>query len=227
VNIEDRILFEDNHLLIFNKLPGEISQQDITGDQSLLDVLKNYIKEKYRKPGNVYLGLPHRLDRPTSGAIIFTKTSKALSRLTKEFKEKNIKKTYWAVTKNEMPENADTLTHFLVRNSKQNKSYAHDQQVKDSKKAILHYELIKKSDKYFLYAINLETGRHHQIRAQFSKLNCPIKGDLKYNFPRSNNDGGIHLHARKIEFVHPVKKVDLEIIAPTPEDTLWNYFDNE
>ncbi|MEB8329302.1 RNA pseudouridine synthase [Flavobacteriaceae bacterium KMM 6897] len=217
-----QVLFEDNHLIAINKRPGDIVQGDKTGDAPLSDVVKEYLKEKYNKPGNVYLGVAHRLDRPTSGIVVFAKTSKALPRLNKLFAEKEAKKTYWAVVKN-APENPSaTLTHWLKRNTKQNKSYAHKNEVPDSKKAILDYRMLKKLDNYFLMEIDLKTGRHHQIRAQLTALGCPIKGDLKYGFDRSNKDGSIHLHARSLSFIHPVKKEMLKLVAPPPDEPIWN-----
>jgi len=216
------VLFEDNHLIAINKRPGDIVQGDKTGDMPLSEVVKLYIKEKYNKPGNVYLGVAHRLDRPTSGIVVFAKTSKALPRLNKLFAEKEARKTYWAIVKNKPRKNEDTLTHWLKRNSKQNKSYAHTKEVSDSKKAILDYRVIKKLDRYYLLEIDLQTGRHHQIRAQLSAIGCPIKGDLKYGFDRSNANASIHLHARKLSFVHPVRKEPLEIVAKPPEDPVWN-----
>ena len=216
------VLFEDNHLIAINKRPGDIVQGDKTGDMPLSEVVKLYIKEKYNKPGNVYLGVAHRLDRPTSGIVVFAKTSKALPRLNKLFAEKEARKTYWAIVKNKPRKNEDTLTHWLKRNSKQNKSYAHTKEVSDSKKAILDYRVIKKLDRYYLLEIDLHTGRHHQIRAQLSAIGCPIKGDLKYGFDRSNANASIHLHARKLSFVHPVRKEPLEIVAKPPEDPVWN-----
>lgn len=217
-----QVLYEDNHLIVVNKRPGDIVQGDKTGDDPLSDVVKEYLKIKYDKPGNVYLGVVHRIDRPTSGIVVFARTSKALPRLNKLFKEKEAKKTYWAVVKNPPPNMEGTLTHFLKRNPKQNKSYAHIKEVPESKKAILHYKLITKLDNFFVLEIDLETGRHHQIRSQLSAIGCPIKGDLKYGFDRSNKDGSIHLHARKIKFVHPVQKENLEISAPPPKDPVWN-----
>ncbi len=217
-----QILYEDNHLIAVNKRPGDIVQGDKTGDKPLSEVVKQYIKEKYNKPGNVYLGVAHRLDRPTSGIVVFAKSSKALPRLNKLFAEKEAKKTYWAVVKNTPPKTHDTLTHWLKRNTKQNKSYAHKKEVPDSKKAVLDYEIIKKLDNYFLLEIDLKTGRHHQIRAQLTAIGCPIKGDLKYGFDRSNKDGSIHLHARKLMFIHPVKKEKLELIASPTNDPVWN-----
>nr|WP_252729957.1 RNA pseudouridine synthase [Zobellia uliginosa] len=216
------VLFEDNHIIAINKRPGDIVQGDKTGDMPLSEVVKLYIKEKYNKPGNVYLGVAHRLDRPTSGIVVFAKTSKALPRLNKLFAEKEARKTYWAIVKNKPRKNEDTLTHWLKRNSKQNKSYAHTKEVSDSKKAILDYRVIKKLDRYYLLEIDLHTGRHHQIRAQLSAIGCPIKGDLKYGFDRSNANASIHLHARKLSFVHPVRKEPLEIVAKPPEDPVWN-----
>ena len=217
-----QILYEDNHLIAVNKRPGDIVQGDKTGDKPLSEVVKQYIKKKYNKPGNVYLGVAHRLDRPTSGIVVFAKSSKALPRLNKLFAEKEAKKTYWAVVKNTPPKTHDTLTHWLKRNTKQNKSYANKKEVPDSKKAVLDYEIIKKLDNYFLLKIDLKTGRHHQIRAQLTAIGCPIKGDLKYGFDQSNKDGSIHLHARKLMFIHPVKKEKLELIASPPNNPDWN-----
>jgi 23S rRNA pseudouridine1911/1915/1917 synthase len=217
-----QVLHEDNHLIIVNKRPGDIVQGDKTGDMPLSEVVKEYIKIKYNKPGNVYLGVVHRLDRPTSGIVLFAKTSKALPRLNKLFKEKDAKKTYWAIVKNAPPKQEDTLVHFMKRNPKQNKSYAHIKEVPDSKKAILEYRILKTLNNYFLLEIDLQTGRHHQIRSQFSSIGSPIKGDLKYGFDRSNKDGSIHLHARKLVFNHPVKKEMLEVIAPPPNDPIWD-----
>jgi 23S rRNA pseudouridine1911/1915/1917 synthase len=217
-----QVLFEDNHIIAVNKRPGDIVQGDKTGDIPLSEVVKMYIKEKYDKPGNVYLGVVHRLDRPTSGIVLFSKTSKALPRLNKLFAEKEAKKTYWAVVKNIPGNTTDTLTHWLKRNPKQNKSYAHKNEVPDSKKAILTYRLIKKIDRYALLEVDLKTGRHHQIRSQLSLIGSAIKGDLKYGFDRSNPDGSIHLHARKLVFVHPVKKELITILAPPPKETVWD-----
>ena len=216
------ILFEDNHIIVVNKQPGDISQGDKTGDTPLSEVVKSYIKDKYNKPGNVYLGVVHRLDRPTSGVIIFAKTSKALERLNKKLRDKEIQKTYWAVVKNRPPKSVDTLIHFLKKDHQKNKSKAYEKEIKDSKKAILHYSVLKKLDHYHLLEIQLETGRHHQIRTQLSHIGSPIKGDLKYGFPRSNKDASIHLHARKIEFMHPVSKERLTIEAKPPNDPVWN-----
>lgn len=223
-DIKSRILFEDNHLIIINKLPGELVQGDETGDVTLADKVKEYLKVTYNKPGNVYLGIPHRLDRPTSGIVVYTKTEKALIRLNEAFKGSSVKKTYWAVVDNMPKKSESTLIHYIVRNSANNKSVAYPKEIKGSKLAKLDYKLIGKSDKYFLLEIALHTGRHHQIRAQLAAIGLHIKGDLKYGFPRSNPDGGIHLHARKIVFTHPVKKEELTIIAPPPHDTVWDYF---
>ncbi|WP_299059776.1 RluA family pseudouridine synthase [uncultured Polaribacter sp.] len=217
-----QILFEDNHIIIVNKRAGDITQGDKTGDKPLSDVVKDYIKDKYNKPGNVYLGVVHRLDRPTSGIIIFAKTSKSLERLNKMLRDKTINKTYWAVVKNHPKKEKDTLINFLKKNPKNNKSTAYSKEIEGSKKAILHYKVIKKLDNYCLIEIDLETGRHHQIRTQLSTIGSPIKGDLKYGFDRSNKDGSIHLHARKINFIHPVSKENINIIAPTPKEVIWN-----
>ncbi|MDU1891461.1 MAG: RNA pseudouridine synthase [Dysgonomonas sp.] len=215
------VLYEDNHIIIVNKTTSEIVQGDKTGDKPLSEIVKEYLKEKYNKPGNVYIGVTHRLDRPTSGIVVFAKTSKALPRLNDMFKNKEVKKTYWAIVKNMPKQTEGTLKHYLVRNEKQNKSYAYDTEKPNSKLAILHYKLIAHSDKYNLLEIDLETGRHHQIRCQLAKIGCPIKGDLKYGAERSNPDGGISLHARKVSFIHPVSKVLIEVTAPTPQDNLW------
>jgi len=216
------VLFEDNHLLIVNKKSGDIVQGDKTGDKPLSDVVKEYIKEKYNKPGEVFLGVVHRLDRPTSGVIIFARTSKALERLNKMLRERTISKTYWAVVKNTPLKEKDSLIHFLKKNPKNNKSTVFTKETDASKKAILHYSVIKKLDNYSLLEIDLETGRHHQIRAQLAYIGSPIKGDLKYGASRSNKDGSIHLHARKISFTHPVSKEQIYITAPTPREILWN-----
>lgn len=217
-----QVLYEDNHLIVINKRPGDIVQGDKTGDTPLSDVVKQYLKEKYNKPGNVYLGVVHRLDRPTTGIVVFARTSKALPRLNKLFSEGNTQKTYWAVVKNAPEKERDTLTHWLVRNPKQNKSYAHTKEVPNSKKAILEYRILKKLDSYYLLEIDLKTGRHHQIRAQLAAIGCHIKGDLKYGADRSNKDGSIHLHARSLELEHPVKKEPLTFLAPPPNDPVWN-----
>lgn len=216
------LLYEDNHIIVINKRPGDIVQGDKTGDIPLSEIVKQYIKKKYSKPGKVFLGVVHRIDRPTSGIVVFARTSKALSRLNELFSKKLAKKTYWAIVKNQPDKEQGTLEHWLVRNTKQNKSYAHNKEVPNSKKAVLDYQILKKLNNYYLLQINLKTGRHHQIRAQLAALKCPIKGDLKYGFDRSNKNGSIHLHARSIEFLHPVKKEIISLTAPTFEDPLWD-----
>ncbi|GLB50407.1 RluA family pseudouridine synthase [Neptunitalea lumnitzerae] len=216
-----QVLYEDNHIIVINKRAGDIVQGDKTGDKPLSEVVKEYIKDKYNKPGNVYLGVVHRLDRPTTGIVLFAKTSKALPRLNKLFAGKEAEKTYWALVKNQPPKTTDRLVHFLKRNPKQNKSYAHSKEVPDSKKGILSYTMLKKLNAYYLLEIALETGRHHQIRSQLTAIGCPIKGDLKYGFDRSNPDGSIHLHSRKLHLIHPVSKEALTIVAPVPEENLW------
>lgn len=217
-----QVLFEDNHLIIINKRVGDIVQGDKTGDKPLNEVVKEYIAEKYRKPGKVFLGVVHRLDRPTSGIVIFARTSKALERLNKMLREKTIKKTYWAIVKNLPPKEKDTLIHYLKKNPKNNKSTAYKKETENCKKAILHYRVIQKLNNYSLLEIDLETGRHHQIRCQLASIGCPIKGDLKYGFDRSNKDGGIHLHARKISFLHPVSKKEIIITSTLPNDVIWS-----
>ncbi|CAM4185995.1 MULTISPECIES: RluA family pseudouridine synthase [Flavobacterium] len=217
-----QVLHEDNHIIVINKRVGDIVQGDKTGDKPLSEVVKEYIKEKYNKPGEVFLGVIHRLDRPTTGIIVFAKTSKALTRLNESFKNRETQKTYWAVIKNNPPKNNDILIHYLKRNPKNNTSKAHTKEVPESKKASLEYAIIKKLDNYLVLEIQLHTGRHHQIRAQLSAIGCPIKGDLKYGFDRSNPDGGIHLHARQLILNHPVTKEVLKIIAPTPKEVIWN-----
>ena len=216
-----QILYEDNHIIVVNKRAGDIVQGDKTGDKPLSEVVKSYLKDKYNKPGNVYLGVVHRLDSPTTGVVLFSKTSKALPRLNKLFSEKSAKKTYWALVKNEPPKTEDKLMHWLRKNPKNNKSTAFPNEVDNSKKAILKYKVLKKLDNFYLLEVDLETGRHHQIRVQLSSIGCPIKGDLKYGFDRSNKDASISLHARTLEFIHPVKKEALKIIAPVPQDALW------
>jgi len=216
-----QILHEDNHIIVINKRVGDIVQGDQTGDKPLSEVVKEYLKEKYNKPSAVYLGVVHRLDRPTSGIVLFAKTSKALTRLNELFKNRETQKTYWAVVKKQPPKENDTLIHFLTRNPKNNTSKAHLKEVKESKKAILDYKIIQKLNSYFALEIDLHTGRHHQIRCQLSAIGCPIKGDLKYGFDRSNPDGGIHLHARKLVFIHPVTKEKVQIIATVPDDIIW------
>jgi 23S rRNA pseudouridine1911/1915/1917 synthase len=218
------ILYEDNHIIAVNKSVAEIVQADKTGDRSIEDLLKEYIKEKYKKPGEVFLGVVHRIDRPVSGVVLFARTSKALTRLNVMFQEKTIEKIYWAIVKEKPPKLEDTLVHYLVRNTQTNKSYCHDMEVRGSKLAVLHYRWLASSDLYHLIEVNLETGRHHQIRSQLATIGCPIKGDLKYGFPRSNKDAGINLHARKITFIHPVRDEEITIVAPPPKDNLWDAF---
>lgn len=219
------ILYEDNHIIAVNKSSSEIVQGDKTGDTPLSETLKVYIKKKYNKPGEVFLGVTHRLDRPVSGIVLFARTSKALTRLNNMFRDKEIRKTYWAIVKNRPQEPEARLEHYLVRNEKQNKSYAYDVEKPNSKKSALRYKLIASSDNYSLLEIELETGRHHQIRCQLAKIGSPIKGDLKYGFPRSNPNGGISLHARSVEFIHPVSKQEIKITAPVPQDEkLWEIF---
>jgi 23S rRNA pseudouridine1911/1915/1917 synthase len=222
-----QILHEDNHLIVVNKRVGDIVQGDKTGDVPLSELVKEYIKHKYQKPGAVYLGVVHRLDRPTTGIVVFAKTSKALSRLNEQFSSRQTQKTYWAVVKNNPPQEQDSLQHFISRNEKNNTSKAHSKEVPNSKLALLDYQIIQKLNAYYALEINLHTGRHHQIRAQLAAIGCPIKGDLKYGFDRSNPDGGIHLHARKLIFTHPVTKELLELIAPTPTDVLWDAIDKQ
>ena len=219
------VVYEDNHIIVVNKTASEIVQADKTCDTPLSETVKQYLKEKYQKPGNVFLGVTHRLDRPVSGLVIFAKTSKALTRLNEMFRAGEVKKTYWAVVKNAPKESEGELVHFLVRNEKQNKSYAYDKEVPNSKKAVLDYRLIGRSDNYYLLEVDLKTGRHHQIRCQLAKMGCPIKGDLKYGSPRSNPDGSICLHARRVRFVHPVSKELIELKAPLPEGNLWKGFE--
>ncbi len=215
-------LYEDNHIIIVSKRSGEIVQGDKTGDEPLSETVKQYIKEKYHKPGNVFLGVVHRLDRPVWGLVVFAKTSKALTRLNKMFKEGQVHKTYWAITKNAPPAEEGVLTDWLVRNERQNKSYAHPLEVPNAKKAVLKYRVIAHSDRYHLIEVNLLTGRHHQIRCQLANMGCAIKGDLKYGAPRSNPDGSISLLARRITFVHPVSKENIVVEAPLPpNDKLW------
>ena len=217
-----QILYEDNHIIVVNKRAGDIVQGDKTGDKPLSDVIKEYIKEKFNKPGNVFLGTVHRLDRPTTGIVIYARTSKALERLNKMLRDKTIKKTYWTVVQQQPKKNSDTLTNYLKKNPKNNKSTAFTKEVEGSKKAILHYQVLKKLDNYSLLEVDLETGRHHQIRVQLSNIGSIIKGDLKYGAKRSNKDGSIHLHARRIEFTHPVSKELIKITAPTPKDPIWD-----
>ena len=220
------ILYEDNHIIIVNKASSEIVQGDKTGDKPMSEMVKDYLREKYNKPSNIFCGVTHRLDRPTSGIVVFAKTSKALTRLNKLFKDDEVGKVYWAIVQNRPPKMSDTLTHYTIKNEKINKSLAYDTEKPNTKKAILHYSEISKSDNYFLLQVNLETGRHHQIRTQLSKIGCPIKGDLKYGAKRSNRDGSISLHARSICFIHPVSLNKIEVVAPVPNDPLWKAFES-
>lgn len=216
------VIYEDNHIIAVSKTCHEIVQGDKTGDTPLSEMLKEWLREKYQKPGNVFVGVTHRLDRPVSGVVLFAKTSKALARLNEMFRLGNLTKTYWAIVKNDPPTEEAELIHWIVRNEKQNKSFAYKEEQPNSKKAILHYKRIARSDNYSLLEIDLKTGRHHQIRTQLAQIGCPIKGDLKYGADRSNNDGGISLHARSAEFKHPVSKENIRIVAPVPQENLWN-----
>ena len=220
------VLYEDNHIIIVYKEAGEIVQGDKTGDEPLSEVVKRWIKDKYQKPGNVFLGIVHRLDRPVSGLVVFAKTSKALTRLNNMFRNGEVHKTYWAIVTRPPFEKEATLTDWLVRNERQNKSYAYNHQVPTSKKSILHYKVINQSERYTLLEINLMTGRHHQIRCQLSNMDCPIKGDLKYGAQRSNSDGSISLLSHRIEFIHPVSKENICIESPLPNDNLWQAIGN-
>lgn len=223
-SVKNRILYEDNHLIVINKLPGELVQGDESGDRTLADDVKDYLKKTYNKPGNVFLGIPHRLDRPTSGIVIYAKTDKALKRLCDMFRRNEVKKIYWAIV-DKMPEKpSGTLVHYLVRNERQNKSVATPVEKRGSKLAKLSYRLLACSKTYFLLEIDLHTGRHHQIRAQLAAIGLHIKGDLKYGAARSNPDGGISLHARKVSFEHPVKKTPLVLVAEPPHEVVWNAF---
>jgi 23S rRNA pseudouridine1911/1915/1917 synthase len=222
--ISNQVLYEDNHLIIVNKLPSQIVQGDKTGDEPLSEKIKTYIKKKYGKPGNVFLGVVHRLDRPVSGVVIFARTSKALARLNEALKNRQIKKMYWAVVDKLPPDKTGHLIHYIYRDQKKNKSFIVKKGKKDTKSAELKYNHISSSDRYHLLEIELLTGRHHQIRAQLSYIGCPVKGDLKYNYPRSNKNASIHLHARSVEFIHPVNKEFIRIVADPPKDPLWDYF---
>jgi 23S rRNA pseudouridine1911/1915/1917 synthase len=224
INFTSRILYEDNHLLVFNKLPSEIVQGDKTGDVPLVDLLKDYIKVKYHKPGNVFLGVVHRIDRPASGAVLFARTGKALSRLNEMLREGSMKKVYWAIVKNRPPLESGHLVHYLKKNEEKNKSMVYGQEVAGSKRAELEYRLLGSGEHYHLLEILLLTGRHHQIRAQLAAIGCPIRGDIKYGFHRTNEDGSIHLHARRVEFIHPVSKEPMCIEAQPPRDALWDFF---
>lgn len=223
-SIEQDILYLDNHLLILNKHASDIVQGDKTGDEPLSEAVKQFLKMKFNKPGAVFLGVVHRLDRPVSGAVLFARTSKALTRLNAMLRDGEIQKTYWAIVKNLPPRPADHLTSYLVRREEQNKSYIHNREIPGSQRAELAYQLLDSGDRYHLLGIELFTGRHHQIRAQLASIGCPVKGDLKYGAERSNPGGFIHLHARQIRFIHPVRKEVLSITAPVPDDPLWNFF---
>jgi 23S rRNA pseudouridine1911/1915/1917 synthase len=220
------VLFEDNHLLAVYKKPSDLSQSDKTGDASIDSEVKKYIAEKYNKPGDVFLGVVHRLDRPVGGVMLFARTSKALIRMNEVFRTREVRKTYLAVVNERPPEDEAVLTHYLKKNEKQNKTYVYDNEVNGSKKASLSYRLAGRSDRYFLLEIELHSGRHHQIRAQLAKIGCPVKGDLKYGYPRSNEDGSICLFARRLEFIHPVKKEKVSITAHFPEGDIWKLFRN-
>lgn len=222
--VSAKILYEDNHLIIINKAPGDIVQGDETGDKPLLDEVKDYIKKKHKKPGDVFLGLVHRIDRPVSGIVIFARTSKALARMNELFQTRQITKKYLAVTRFKPPENQATLTHYLIKNNYKNKSNVYVNEKKGASKAVLEYALIAQSDSFYLLEVNLHTGRHHQIRAQMAAIGCPIKGDLKYGDKRSNDDGSISLHAAFISFLHPVSKESITISAPAPDNKVWNFF---
>jgi 23S rRNA pseudouridine1911/1915/1917 synthase len=218
------VVYEDNHIIIVNKAASEIVQGDKTGDTPLSEKVQLYLKEKYHKPGNVFIGVTHRLDRPVSGLVVFAKTSKALARLNDMFRLHEVQKTYWAVVKNQPPHESGLLDNWLIRKEKQNKSYAYDKEVKGSQRAQLDYKVIDRSERYYLLEVQLHTGRHHQIRCQLSHMGCPIAGDLKYGAPRSNPDGSICLHARRIAFIHPVSKERIECTAPLPDTPLWRIF---
>lgn len=221
-----QVLYEDNHLIAVNKSASELSQGDKTGDESLDEKIKKYITVRYNKPGEAFLGVVHRLDRPVSGVVLYARTSKALSRLNSMFQEREVKKIYWAVTGERPPEDEATVEHFIKKNEKQNKSYVYDNEVKGSRKASLSYKIIGRSERYYLLEVELHTGRHHQIRAQLAAIGCPVKGDLKYGAKRSNDDGSICLHARSLSFVHPVKKEPVTITAPPPSSIIWKAFRN-
>lgn len=219
-----QVIYEDNHLIAVNKRPGDLTQGDNSGDMPLVEIVKQYLKIKYNKPGNVFCGVVHRLDRPVSGLVLFARTGKALERMNEIFRSRTVQKTYWAVVKNKPARDEDVLQNYLLKIQKINRSVVTDSDDKDALLCEVHYKLIAKSDKYFLLEVNPRTGRHHQIRVQLSNIKCPIKGDLKYGYDRSNEDGSIHLHARKLVFEHPVKKEPMELTAVPPDDVLWNYF---
>lgn len=219
------VIWEDNHIIVVNKEAGQIVQGDKTGDKPLSDLVKEYLKEKYNKPGNVFCGVTHRLDRPTSGVLMFAKTSKALSRLNEMFRNDRVEKHYWAIVQQRPDKPEAVLTHYLIKNNRSNRSAAFDTEKPGRKKAVLHYRLIAESERYYLLSVDLKTGRHHQIRTQLAKIGSPLKGDLKYGAKRSNPDGSIGLHARAISFIHPVSKENIEIIAPVPNEKLWRAFE--
>ncbi len=219
------VLYEDNHLIAVNKKPSDLAQGDKTGDSSLDREVKKYIAEKYGKPGDVFLGVVHRLDRPVGGVVLFARTSKALKRLNEMFYHRQVRKVYLAIVRERPPSDEDTLLHYLKKNEKQNKTYVYDSQVKGTKEASLSYRIAGRSERYYLLEIELHSGRHHQIRAQLAKIGCPVKGDLKYGFPRSNEDGNISLFARRLEFIHPVKNEKLSITAPFPGNDIWKVFE--
>jgi len=218
------LLYEDNHIIIVNKRTSDLVQGDNTGDEPLDDIVRSYIRDKYNKPGDVFLGVVHRLDRPVSGCVVYARTSKALSRLSEMFRTRDVSKVYWAVVSDRPPAEEGTLHGFLKKNEKQNKSYVYDTEVKGSKEASLSYRIIARSERYYLLEIDLHTGRHHQIRAQLAAAGCPVRGDLKYGSKRSNEGGGISLHARRVSFVHPVKHLEITVEAPLPDDRIWNLF---
>jgi 23S rRNA pseudouridine1911/1915/1917 synthase len=220
-----KVLYEDNHFIAVQKKSSDLSQGDKTGDESLDSEVKKYIAEKYKKPGDVFIGVVHRLDRPVSGVILYARTSKALQRMNEMFRDGKVKKVYLAIVRERPPEDTQTLSHYLKKNEAQNKTYVFDKEVKGSKKASLTYKIVSRSEKYYLLEVELHSGRHHQIRAQLAAIGCPVKGDLKYGFARSNEDGGISLMARRLEFIHPVKNELIQIISPFPTGDLWNHFD--
>lgn len=218
------VLYEDNHIIIVNKRPSDLVQGDSTGDEPLDDIVRSYIREKYNKPGEVFLGVVHRLDRPVSGCVVYARTSKALSRLSEMFRTRDVSKIYWAVVSDRPPAEEGILHSFLKKNEKQNKSYVYNTEVKGSKEASLSYRILARSERYYLLEIDLHTGRHHQIRAQLAAAGCPVRGDLKYGSKRSNEGGGISLHARRVSFIHPVKHQEITVVAPLPDDRIWNLF---
>jgi 23S rRNA pseudouridine1911/1915/1917 synthase len=226
-SLDQRVLHLDNHTIVVNKRSGDIVQGDKTGDKPMPEEIKEYLKNKFNKPGNVFCGIVHRLDRPTTGALVFARTSKGLSRLNEQFRNGTPKKTYWAIVEKMPSQKSGRLEHFLKKNEKQNKSYAHQKEINGSKKAVLEYKWLASSDKYHLLEVQLETGRHHQIRCQLGQIGCIIKGDLKYGAKRSNKDGSICLHARKLSFEHPTSKELISVEAPVPADSLWNFFEKE